>query len=371
MDVQTVVIGAGVVGLAIARRLAQAGREVLLLDQADRIGAETSSRNSEVIHAGIYYPAGSLKARLCVAGKAALYAYCAERGVAAQATGKLIVAVDEDQIPAMRALMARGRANGVDDLVWLDADAAQALEPALRCRAALLSPGSGIVDSHALMLALLADAESAGAVLALHARVTAIAPAQGGYRLTAEDAGGTPAPLTCAEVVNSAGHGAPALAAATRGLPAAHVPRAWMAKGRYFNVSGATPFRHLIYPMPARDGLGIHITLDLAGRMRLGPDLVRVDRLDYGLDPALAEPFRAAVAPFWPGVEGRDLGPAYSGIRPRIGGPLDAPADFAVEGPASHGMAGLVNLFGIESPGLTSCLALADHAADQLFGVAS
>lgn len=367
MDVETVVIGAGVIGLAVACRLAGRGGEVLVLERADRIGSETSSRNSEVVHAGIYYPPGSLKARLCVEGKHLLYRYCAERGVPARRLGKLIVAVSDDQVPAMRALHERAEANGVMDLEWMDAAAAQRMEPEVRCRAALFSPSSGIVDSHALMLALQGDAEASGAVVVLRTTVTGIAAAQAGFRVMTRSGGdGAEASVACARVVNCAGHGAPEIARSTQSYPAARVPPSFMAKGTYFTVSGKPPISNLIYPMPSKDGLGVHVTLDLAERVRLGPDLHWVDRLDYSLDQGLSEQFYRAVSAYWPGILSRELSAAYSGIRPKISGPEDAPADFMLDGPADHGMKGLVHLFGIESPGLTSSLALADLVADNL-----
>jgi L-2-hydroxyglutarate oxidase LhgO len=362
--VDCVVIGAGVVGLAIARALALAGREVLILESENAIGTATSARNSEVIHAGIYYPQGSLKARLCVAGRAALYDFCQRFGVEHRRCGKLIVATGDSQIDGLEQIRQHAQANGVDDLQLLDAGQVHACEPDLQAVAALLSPGTGIIDSHGLMLALQGDAEQHGALLALRAPVTGIACEDGGFVI--EVGGGAPMRLRATTLVNSAGHGAPALAARMRGLAPQHVPRAWYAKGSYFSLSARTPFTHLIYPLPEPGGLGTHLTLDLAGRARFGPDVEWVDGLDYALDPARAERFYAAIRRYWPVLPDHSLQPAYTGIRPKISGPGEPNADFRIDGPATHGIAGLVNLFGIESPGLTSSLAIGDHVCALL-----
>ncbi len=367
MDVEAIVIGAGVVGLAVARQLAEAGREVLLLEEADAIGTQTSSRNSEVIHAGIYYPRESLKARLCVAGRRMLYDYCARRGVPAKRIGKLIVAATPAQTATVEALLRRGAGNGVDDLAWLDADAVRSMEPALDCAAALFSPSTGIVDSHALMLALQGDAEAHGAQCVLRTRVEAVICRTGGFEVVASAGGESERiSITCAAVVNCAGLGAQAVAANTEGYPRERVPPLFLAKGNYFSVSGATPFSHLIYPVPVDGGAGIHITLDLNGRMRLGPDLHWVQEIDYTPDESVADQFYSLVQSYWPEVRSRELSCIYSGIRPKIGGPGSAGADFLVDGPGDHGIEGLVNLFGIESPGLTSSLALAEYAVEKL-----
>ncbi|MCI4679127.1 NAD(P)/FAD-dependent oxidoreductase [Rhodoblastus acidophilus] len=363
MDFDAVVIGAGVVGLAVARQFADAGREALVLEAEKTIGVHTSSRNSEVIHAGLYYPENSLKARLCVEGRKMLYAFCAERGVPAQRLGKLIVATDERQIPKLEALHRRGIANGVDDLVPLSREEARRLEPEVECVAALLSPSTGIVDSHALMLALQGDAEAKGAQFVFQTRVTGIAPQGDGYQV--RTAGGDT--VSCAAVVNCAGHGAHEIARRIETYPADLIPPRFMAKGNYFTVSGRTPFSHLIYPMPVEGGLGVHVTLDLGGRMRLGPDVQWVDELDYTPMSGQEEEFREAVMRYWPGIEKREIASAYCGIRPKITGPGADNADFRIDGPELHGMANLVNFFGIESPGLTSSLALAEHAANRLF----
>lgn len=362
-QVDCVVVGAGVVGLAVARALAQAGRDVLVLEACDAIGTQTSARNSEVIHAGIYYPAGSLKARLCVRGKALLYAYCAERNLPHQRCGKLIVATDDLQRAQLQDVAAKAAANGVHDLVPLSAAQARALEPALHCVAALHSPSTGIVDSHALMLSLLGDVEAAGGVLALNSPLASMGVAQGAIELEAKD--GTQ--LRARTVVNAAGHGAPALAALTKGLAPAHVPQAYFAKGSYFTLAGRSPFSHLIYPVPEAAGLGVHLTLDLGGQARFGPDVQWVGGAhDLQVEPARGEAFYAEVRRYWPALADGALQPAYAGMRPKISGPGEPAADFVIQGPAAHGVPGLVNLFGIESPGLTSALALAETVEAML-----
>lgn len=364
-SVDCVVIGAGVVGLAVARALALQGREVMVLEAAEAIGTGTSSRNSEVIHAGIYYPEGSLKARLCVRGKQLLYAYCEERGVPFQRCGKLIVATSEAQRGALEAIRAKALANGVDDLVWLDAAQAQALEPRLHCVAALHSPSTGIVDSHALMLSLQGDLEHAGGMVAFHARVVGGEVCAEGIALQTADG----MALLARTVVNSAGLQAPDLARSFAGLPPASVPTAHYAKGSYFTLAGRSPFSRLIYPVPEAAGLGVHLTLDLGGQAKFGPDVEWVASADdLVVDPRRGDAFYAAVRSYWPALPDGALAPGYAGIRPKINAP-DAPAaDFLLQGPAEHGVPGLVNLFGIESPGLTSCLALGEHVT-QIVGV--
>ena len=364
-QIDAVVIGAGVVGLAVARALALAGREVIVLEAENAFGTITSARNSEVIHAGIYYPPGSQRAALCVRGKALLYHYCASHGVDHQRCGKLVVAADADELPALARLHATAQANGVDDLQWLSAAEAQALEPALHCQGALLSPSTGIIDSHGLMLALLGDAERCGAMLAL------CSPVLGG-RVTPQgielDVGGEAAMTLRARcVVNSAGLGAPALARRLAGLAAAQVPRDHLAKGCYFTLPGRAPFSRLIYPAPGQSShLGVHLTLDLGGQARFGPSFEWVEQIDYTVDPAGAEAFYAEVRRYWPALADGVLQPGYAGLRPKISGPGEPAADFRIDGPSRHGVAGLVNLFGIESPGLTACLAIADQVAAAL-----
>lgn len=369
--IDTLVIGAGVVGLAAARALACTGREVVIAEALDAFGTVTSARNSEVIHAGLYYPTGSLKARLCVRGRDLLYDYCAERGIAHRRCGKLIVATAEAQHATLAALQAQAVANGVHDLQPLDAAEARALEPALACTAALLSPSTGIVDSHGLMLALLGDAEAAGAALALCSPVTGGAVTADG--VVVEIGGAAPMTLLAREVVNAAGLNAPAVAHALHGTaaPGWRPPQAGFCKGSYFACSGRAPFSRLVYPIPEAAGLGVHVTLDLAGQMRFGPDVEWLDvvdaaAIDYRVDPARQAGLADAIRRYWPALPDGALSPAYAGVRPKIGGP-DAPAaDFRLDGPGAHGVPGLVHLFGIESPGLTSCLAIADAVVEAL-----
>lgn len=359
--VDSVVIGAGVVGLAVARALALAGREVIVLEGEDAIGTGTSSRNSEVIHAGIYYPQDSLKALYCVAGRKRLYPYCEERGVGHRRCGKLIVATDEDQIPGLRALEAKAKANGVDDIRFLGGDEALGLEPDLNCIAALLSPSTGIIDSHGLMLAYQGDAEAAGAVIAFKSPVIGGRLSDGGVEL--DVGGGAPMTLAARAVINAAGLYAQSVASAIRGLDPKSVPPRHFAKGNYFSLAGRAPFTHLIYPAPEAAGLGVHLTLDLANQAKFGPDVEWVDEIDYEVDPSRCDGFYEAVRRYWPGLPDDSLQPAYAGIRPKIQAPGEVARDFMIQGPAEHGARGLVNLFGIESPGLTSSLAIADVVA--------
>lgn len=356
-DVDAVVVGAGVIGLAVARRLATAGLSTIIVEGDAVIGNGTSSRNSEVIHAGLYYGATPRKRAMCIAGREHLYAYAQTRGVAHRRIGKLIVAFEAAELATLSRIMDDARAAGVDDLVALTGADARALEPELRCAGALLSPSTGIIDSHGLMQALLADAEDAGAVLACRTRVSGLVPGRGGWTVMVD---GAPA-LTATRIVNAAGLGATALAAATEGLE--HVPTLRYARGHYFTYAGRVPFSRLIYPVPVPGGLGTHLTLDLAGNARFGPDVEWIDTIDYRVDPARGDSFRAAAARIWPALDPSRIAPGYAGIRPKLGGPGDPAADFAIEGPAEHGLAGLVNLYGIESPGLTASLAIADDVA--------
>jgi L-2-hydroxyglutarate oxidase LhgO len=362
--VDCIVIGAGVIGLAIARELALAGREVLVLERHAAIGTETSSRNSEVVHAGLHYPKGSLKAHSCVRGRELLYEYCAHRGIPHRRCGKLIVATNENQLADLERIAVVAAKNGVTDLVRLDRTDARALEPELECVAALLSPSTGIVDSHALMLALLGEAEQHGASLALQSPVERIRVVPDGLHVLCGDEAATQ--LRARWVVNAAGLGAVALANRTEGLPPAHVPKSYLAKGSYFSLGGRAPFSRLVYPVPEPGGLGVHLTLDLGGQARFGPDVEWVDSIDYAVDPVRAAGFEAAIHKYWPGITGRPLSPAYSGMRPKIVGPGALAADFRVDGPETHGVPGLVNLFGIESPGLTACLAIAEDVARRI-----
>lgn len=358
-EVETLVIGAGVIGLAIARALARAGRDVLIVEAADAFGTETSARNSEVIHAGIYYPTGSLKARFCVEGRRALYAYCDGRSIDARRCGKLIVATSEAETPSLDALFAKARANGVEGIERISGADARAMEPALSAVAALWSPLTGVLDSHGFMLSLLGDAEAAGAMLALNAPVASITSAANGF--TVEIGGAAPMSIRAREVVNAAGHGAPALSAEI-----APPPRTWAAKGVYFKLEGRAPFSRLIYPAPVDGGLGVHLTLDLGGQARFGPDVEWVETWDYSVDPARADEFYAAVRRYWPELSDGALLPDYAGVRPKLSGPGAPAADFQIDGPADHGLPGFVALYGIESPGLTSSLAIADHTVRLL-----
>jgi L-2-hydroxyglutarate oxidase LhgO len=361
-QIECVVIGAGVVGLAVARALAARGREVIVLEAADAIGVGTSSRNSEVIHAGIYYPRGSLKATLCVRGREMLYDYCVERNVPHSRCGKLLVATSRNQIPQLESILAKGRENGVLDLMRITGAEAQALEPALECEAAVFSPQTGIVDSHQLMLALQGDAERDGAVFAFHSPVEGIEASNG--RFIIKVGGDVPATISSACVINSAGLHANALARKVRGLDARHVPPLYLARGNYFSISGRAPFSRLIYPMPNEAGLGVHLTIDLGGQTRFGPDVEWVDAINYDVDPRRAESFYAAIRAYWPALPDNALQPAYAGIRPKLSGPGEPAADFLIQGPAAHGVRGLVNLFGIESPGLTASLAIAQRVCE-------
>ena len=361
-QVDCVVVGAGVVGLAVARALALQGREVLVLEAANAFGTGISSRNSEVIHAGIYYPPGSLKARLCVQGRTLLYDYCQARGISHRRCGKLLVATDADQVAQLQGIAEQARRNGVTDLALLSADEAHQLEPALRCHAALLSPSTGIIDSHGLMLALLGDLENAGGVLALNSRLASARAGPSGIELQAAD--GTQ--LLAKTVINAAGLQAPGLAARFAGLDQRFVPKAFFAKGNYFTLATKAPFSHLIYPVPQAAGLGVHLTLDLGGQAKFGPDVQWVDSPDdLTVDPARGDAFYAEVRKYWPGLPDGALLPGYAGIRPKINAPGEPACDFVIQTPRDHGVPGLVNLFGIESPGLTSCLAIADLVTKQ------
>jgi L-2-hydroxyglutarate oxidase LhgO len=364
-SVDSVVIGAGVVGLALARALALSGREVVILEAEDAIGTHTSSRNSEVIHAGIYYPKGSLKARSCVAGKELLYEYCVAHGVPHRRCGKLIVAADESQLNELRAIQEKAHANGVTDVVWMTREQALALEPELRCVAALYSPSTGIIDSHALMLAYLGDAEAHGAMLALKTCLLGGEIAGNGIVLHTSDL-----TLKTRTLVNSAGLKAPTVAKSLQGYRAELAPRELYAKGNYYSLNKKAPFSRLIYPVPEPGGLGVHVTLDLAGQARFGPDVEWVERIgrkeDYAVDPRRSERFYAAIRRYWPGLPDNSLAPAYAGIRPKTAGPGEPAPDFEIQGPRLHGIPGLAHLFGIESPGLTASLALADAVLQEL-----
>ncbi|WP_341903519.1 NAD(P)/FAD-dependent oxidoreductase [Polaromonas sp. YR568] len=362
-QIDCVVVGAGVVGLAVARALALQGREVMVLEAADAIGTGTSSRNSEVIHAGIYYPQGSLKATLCVEGKALLYDYCEARGVGYRRCGKLIVATSEAQVAQLQGIVVKAAANGVPDLVLLSAEQARAMEPNLACVAAVHSPSTGIVDSHALMLALQGDLENAGGMVVLNSPLRQAVCGADTITLIAED--GTE--LAARTVVNAAGLRAQALAQRFVGLDAAHVPPSYFAKGNYFALAGRSPFSRLIYPVPEAAGLGVHLTIDLGGQAKFGPDVEWVASPDdLVVNPARGDAFYAEVRKYWPGLPDGALLPGYAGIRPKLQAPGEPACDFLIQGPAMHGVPGLVNLFGVESPGLTSSLAIGQYVSRML-----
>jgi L-2-hydroxyglutarate oxidase LhgO len=360
--IDAVVIGAGVVGLACARSLALRGHEIVILERHDAFGTETSARNSEVIHAGLYYPSGSLKARLCVAGNELLYDYCESHGVEHRRCGKLIVATSPEQVEKLRQLQRQGETNGVKGLTMLSASQARELEPALECTAALLSPTTGIINSHQLMLALIGDAERNGAALALRSPMLHACIESDGIWI--ESGSADAVRIKAGIVINAAGLEAQQVTASIDGFPLQQIPRRYLAKGNYYAHAGRVPFSRLIYPVPEPGGLGVHLTLDLGGQGRFGPDVEWISEIDFGVDPARADRFYSEVRRYWPGLQDNALAPDFCGIRPKIAGPEDPAADFLIQGPASHGIPGLVNLFGIESPGLTSCLAIAEYVAE-------
>lgn len=379
-QVDTVVIGAGVVGLAVARAIALTGREVMVIEKEKAIGQGISSRNSEVVHGGLYYPTGSLKAKLCVRGKEMLYAYCAERGLPIQQCGKWIVATDALQWPKLAQIEAQAVANGVP-VQRLSREQARALEPELECIAALHSPTTGIVSAHDLMMALQGDIENAGGMVALATQVEKIefsdqkGPIAGVLSARSAIESGANAEtidIGFKQLINAAGLYAPQLAQRMQGLNAAHVPKAHYAKGNYYSLSGKAPFKHLIYPIPSEAGLGVHITLDLGGQAKFGPDVQWLegisdpDQIDYSVDPRRADAFYAEVRKYWPSLRDGQLTPSYSGVRPKIVGAGEQAADFVIQGQTVHGIQGLVNLFGIESPGLTSSLAIGEYVIDML-----
>lgn len=363
-DVDAVVVGAGVIGLALARALAVSGRSVVVVEAASAIGTEMSSRNSEVVHAGLYYPPQSLKAQLCVEGNRRLYAFCAERHIPHRRCGKLVVACDESELARIEALAANGAANGLAGLALLTAAEARALEPRLACVGALHSASSGIVDSHAFMLALQGDAVDRGAAFAF--RAPFLSAEAGGAGFAVETGGREPARLTATILANCAGLTASRVARAICGLDPAHIPEMRYAKGNYFALRGRAPFSRLIYPAPQAHGLGVHLTFDLAGQARFGPDVEWVESIAYDVDPRRSQSFADAIRRYWPDLPDAALMPDYAGVRPKIGGPDGPAADFRIDGPETHGLPGLINLFGIESPGLTASLAIADEAMRRL-----
>jgi len=365
--VECLVIGAGAVGLAVARRLARAGKEVVVVEKAETFGTETSSRNSEIIHAGIYYPKGSLKARFCVAGKRALYEYLKLHGVAHKNLGKLIVAASPDELSQLDQLIAFARGNGVDDLVKLTPAEVRAMEPAVSCVGALWSPSTGIFDSHGYMLSLLGEIEEQGGAIAYHA------PATGGKVMNdgidIRIGGAVAMTLRARMVVNSAGLYAQQVAKSIAGVLPESVPASYYAKGSYYTLSGKPPFVRPVYPVPEHGGLGVHVSVDLAGQVRFGPDVEWVERIEYSVNPRRADVFYAAIRHYYPDLKDGALQPGYCGIRPKLQSPKDPAKDFVIQGPREHGVPGLVNLFGIESPGLTASLPIADHVA-ALLGIA-
>lgn len=367
-QVDCIVIGAGVVGLAVARRLAIAGLETIVVEKNKAIGMETSSRNSEVIHAGLYYPPGSIRARACVEGRHMLYDYCDDKHVPYRKCGKLMLATSNEQLDKLRTIFATAQKNGVEGLSWQSAEEIFELEPEVRSVGGFFSPQTGILDSHAFMEALETDLSEAGGVVALNTKVVGLTPDTGSIRVETSD--GADATIASRFVVNAAGHGAPQLAAATLGIGKEFAPKQWYAKGNYFSLTGRQPFSRLIYPLPEAAGLGVHATLDLQGNCRFGPDVEWVDRPDdLVVDPQRAESFYKAIRVYWPGIEDGRLQPAYAGMRPKIHDASMPLPDFRIDGPDQHGIRGLVNLFGIESPGLTSSLSLAEMVVEDLLGV--
>ncbi|MCB1754020.1 MAG: NAD(P)/FAD-dependent oxidoreductase [Gammaproteobacteria bacterium] len=364
MDIDSIVIGAGVVGLAIARTLASSGREVIVLERHKHIGQETSSRNSEVIHAGIYYPKDSLKAKLCVRGKQLLYDFCESHHVEHRRLGKLIVATDDEQAGNLEKIFQKALANGVDDVRYLDRQTLLEMEPELNAVRAIHSPSTGIINSHELMLAYQGELENHGGTVALDSPVLSGEVIEGGFRLSV--GGEEPSTISCRELINSAGLGAQSLAASVRGIPADSIPQRYLSRGCYFTLSGKAPFDHLIYPMPNNVGLGVHLTIDLQGQARFGPDTQWIDEIDYTVDPRRGDAFYAAVRDYFPGLQDGKLEPAYAGIRPKISGPGEDAADFVIQGPAVHGVPGWIALYGIESPGLTSSIAIAEKVLEEL-----
>lgn len=364
MDFDSIVVGAGVVGLAIARALALSGRSVLVLERHRFVGQETSSRNSEVIHAGIYYPQGSLKARLCVRGKELLYSYCDSHRVGYKRVGKLIVAAGDHQNAALEAIYHKGVANGVYDLEFIDQDRLSTMEPALQATKGILSPSTGIINSHELMLAYQGDMEGAGGTLALASSLMAGRVIDGGFEV---DVGGDEqVTISCRELINSAGLGAQVVSTCVEGVPATSVPPLYLSRGCYFSLSGKSPFSRLIYPLPNNEGLGVHLTLDQAGAARFGPDTEWVDSIDYTVDPNRKDAFYHSIKEYYPGITLDALQPSYSGIRPKIVGPGSAAGDFLIHGETVHGVKGFVALYGIESPGLTASLAIGEYVSQSL-----
>lgn len=363
-DIQCIVIGAGVVGLAVARKMAMQGYTTLIVEENEAIGTGISSRNSEVIHAGLYYTPGSLKAKLCVSGKEMLYQYCQEKGIEHKRLGKLLVATEDNQLAKLHKIKETAQANGVHDLQLLSPAEAQALEPNLHCIAALLSPSTGIVDSHGLMLALQGDAENHGAQCVFHSPLLSVDIRDGLFYC--QFGGEEAIELSCDILINAAGLHAPLLAKNFKGLDQRYIPNAYYCKGSYFTLQGKSPFNRLIYPMPNESGLGVHLTLDLGGQAKFGPDTEWINDINYDMDASRGNSFYEAVRQYWPGLPNGALNPGYTGIRPKITSQFEPAADFRISTPAEHHIPNLINLFGIESPGLTSCLAIAEYVYDAL-----
>ncbi len=359
-----IVIGAGVIGLAMARQLARAGREVLVLESHGSFGMETSSRNSGVIHAGIYYPPGTLKSRCCLRGKQLLYEYCESRQVIAQRCGKLIIATSDAQRERLRALQENAGNAGLEDLQWLEQAQVNEMEPDVKASAGLYSPSTGIIDMHGLMLALLADLEAGGGVLVTNTRVLGGSASASGIELAVDD--DNRFTLTAKTVVNAAGHGATAIARSVKGLAGQHIPSVYPVRGHYYEHSGKLPFTRLIYPLPGETGLGVHVTIDIAGQARFGPDNEYCETVDYHFDESRRPQFVEAIRDWYPGLDETRLHPGFVGVRPNLRAPGEEVQDFVLSGPAEHGINGLVNLFGIDSPGLTACMALAEEALEKL-----
>jgi len=363
-SIQCAVIGAGAIGLAIAREMAIRGHEVIVLEESDAIGSDTSSRNSEVVHAGIYYPSETLKGKLCVEGRDHLYEYFESHGVGYDRCGKLIVATDDAQISKLEAIKVKAEANGLNNLQWLDGAQATAMEPNLKARAALFSPSSGIMDSHQLMLAYQGDLEDNGGMVAF------LSPVWGGRLESGVKVisvhGDEPMDLACDIIINSAGLGAQALSTSFEFLPQDTIPPRYLAKGTYFTLTGRAPFSRLVYPIPQDGGLGVHLSLDLGGQARFGPDVEWIYEINYDVDPTRAELFYAAIRTYWADLADGALLPGYTGVRPKVSPQGTPDGDFMIHGPETHGVDGLVNLYGMESPGLTASIAIARHVADML-----
>jgi L-2-hydroxyglutarate oxidase LhgO len=361
---QVLVVGAGVVGLAIARAAAIAGHDVILAEAADAIGTGTSSRNSEVIHAGLYYPTGSKRAYHCPRARRMLYDFCASHGVPHRKCGKLVVATNDNEVKRIEEIFQQSQINGCENVALIDVAAAKRLEPEVACLAAMLSPETGIIDSHRYMLALRGDLEDHGGVVALNTPIERVVQVADGWEV--HFGGADPQSITVDAVVNAAGLGAQKLARATEGYPQERVPKLVLAKGNYFAYAGKPVFSRLVYPTPIHGGLGIHVVLDLAGRMRFGPDVEWIEHENYDVNPNRAPAFYQRIRDYWPGLPDNSLVPDYAGIRPKVTGPGEAAMDFLIDTPQEHGVPRLIQLFGIESPGLTSSLSLGEEVAGYL-----